>query len=177
MAPSLDLDLVQQLGRDIHSHGNSINSVMSEEEVCPWTLFLTLTLTLLKGSLPYIPKVLPAVIHDPTTRARAVEILESEDFQNNIEKYFIQNVKTEIQGPMNRQIMQSTDAVNYMVQMIKMFASFMFPSSSTDSESTFDQPKSFDYAYEDDQQTSTLDQVVNFVQTMYNLYRKWCLSF
>ena len=57
MAPSLDLDLVQQLGRDIHSHGNSINSVMSEEEVCPWTLFLTLTLTLLKGSLPYIPKV------------------------------------------------------------------------------------------------------------------------
>ena len=46
--------------------------------------------------------------------------------------------------------------------------------NSTDSESTFDQPKSFDYAYEDDQQTSTLDQVVNFVQTMYNLYRKWC---
>ena len=37
--------------------------------------------------------------------------------------------QTEIQGPMNRQIMQSTTAVNYMVQMIKMFASFMFPSS------------------------------------------------
>ena len=65
MAPSLDLDLVQQLGRDIHSHGNSLNSVMSEEEVCPWTLFLTLTLTLLKGSLPYIPKVSQTVAFYP----------------------------------------------------------------------------------------------------------------
>ena len=62
-------------------------------QVCPWTLFLTLTLTLLKGSLPYLPSMLPAVIPDKATRARAVEILESEDFKDNIDKYFIENVK------------------------------------------------------------------------------------
>ena len=90
MAPGLDLDMAQKLGRELHSHGvGGPNSVMTEGEVCPWTLFLTLTLTLLKGSLPYLPKVLPAVISDEATRERAVRILESDDFQNNIEKYLI----------------------------------------------------------------------------------------
>ena len=45
--PALDIDLVQQLGRDLHP---SPNGIMAEDEVCPWTLFLALALTLLKGN-------------------------------------------------------------------------------------------------------------------------------
>ena len=48
MAPALDLDLINQLGRDLHPYPDP-NGLMHEEEVCPWTLFLTMALTLLKG--------------------------------------------------------------------------------------------------------------------------------
>ena len=44
--PALDINLVQQLGRDLHSVSPGY---MGEDEVCPWTLFLTMALTLLKG--------------------------------------------------------------------------------------------------------------------------------
>lgn len=164
MAPGLDLDLAQKLGHELHSHGGP-NSVMGEGEVCPWTLFLTLTLTLLKGSLPYLPKVLPAVISDEVTRERAVRILESDDFQNNIEKYFVENVKTEIQAPMNRQIMQSTEAIKYMVDLIKGFSSIFFPAASHDPNVIYDEPKSY-------YQPSTLEQVINFAQTLYQLSKR-----
>jgi len=167
MAPGLDLDMAQKLGRELHSHGGGPNSVMTEGEVCPWTLFLTLTLTLLKGSLPYLPKVLPAVISDEATRERAVRILESDDFQNNIEKYFVENVKSEIQAPMNRQIMQSTEAIKYMVDLIKGFSSVFFPASSASFEDPnviYDQPKSYE--------PSTLEQVINFAQTLYQLSKR-----
>ena len=44
--PPLDLEMINQLGRDLHPVPNGL---MGEEEVCPWTLFLTMALTLLKG--------------------------------------------------------------------------------------------------------------------------------
>ena len=44
--PAMDLALIQSLGRDLHSHSPGY---IGEDEVCPWTLFLTMALTLLKG--------------------------------------------------------------------------------------------------------------------------------
>ena len=44
--PALDINLINQLGRDLH---NVSPGYMGEDEVCPWTLFLTMALTLLKG--------------------------------------------------------------------------------------------------------------------------------
>ena len=46
-----------------------------------------------KGVMPYVPKVLPAVIPDPAVRRRAEEAFLSEDFKNNIESYFVDNIK------------------------------------------------------------------------------------
>ena len=43
--------------------------------------------------MPYVPKVLPAVIPDPAVRRRAEEAFLSEDFKNNIETYFVDNIK------------------------------------------------------------------------------------
>ena len=44
--PAMDLALIQSLGRDLHHHSPGY---IGEDEVCPWTLFLTMALTLLKG--------------------------------------------------------------------------------------------------------------------------------
>ncbi len=44
--PALDIDMVSRLGHDLHPASTGL---MSEGEVCPWTLFLTMALTLLKG--------------------------------------------------------------------------------------------------------------------------------
>ena len=44
--PAMDLALIQSLGRDLHSHSPGY---MGEDEVFPWTLFLTMALNLLKG--------------------------------------------------------------------------------------------------------------------------------
>ena len=46
-----------------------------------------------KGVMPYVPKVLPAVIPDPAVRRRAEEAFLSEDFKENIESYFVDNIK------------------------------------------------------------------------------------
>ena len=43
--------------------------------------------------MPYVPKVLPAVIPDPAVRRRAEEAFLSEDFKENIESYFVDNIK------------------------------------------------------------------------------------
>ena len=50
--PAMDLSLIESMGRDLHSHSPGY---MSEDEVCPWTLFLTMALTLLKGK-DFVPK-------------------------------------------------------------------------------------------------------------------------
>ena len=47
----------------------------------------------LQGVMPYVPKVLPAVIPDPAVRRRAEEAFLSEDFKENIESYSVDNIK------------------------------------------------------------------------------------
>ena len=133
---ALDLDLVSRLGHDLHPHPGS--SGLAEGEVCPWTLFLTMALTLLKGKfgrsmtplsighaiegathcvqvhipqcfsrfftfvlievgvLPHVPRLLPVFVSDPELRERAALTFESEDFKNNIEEYFVQNIKVSL---------------------------------------------------------------------------------
>ena len=53
--PALDINLINQLGRDLH---NVSPGYMGEDEVCPWTLFLTMALTLLKGGYLYILRII-----------------------------------------------------------------------------------------------------------------------
>ena len=89
MAP-LDLQMIDNLGRELHP---AHTGLMSEEEVCPWTLFLTMALTLLKGVLPHVPRMLPVLVQDPELRERAAETFMSEEFKDNIEEYFVQNIK------------------------------------------------------------------------------------
>ena len=62
-------------------------------KVCPWTLFLTMSLTLLKGLMPHIPAMLPLLVSDPEMRERAEETFLSPEFQENIEEYFVNNIK------------------------------------------------------------------------------------
>ena len=45
--PALDLETINHLGRELHT--GTTAGLMAEDEVCPWTLFLTMALTLLKG--------------------------------------------------------------------------------------------------------------------------------
>ena len=52
--------------------------------------------------MPYVPKVLPAVIPDPVVRRRAEEAFLSEDFKENIESYFVDNIKVRTENFTNR---------------------------------------------------------------------------
>ena len=65
-------------------------------KVCPWTLFLTMSLTLLKGLMPHVPQMLPFLITDPEMRSRAEETFMSPEFQENIEEYFVANIKVRL---------------------------------------------------------------------------------
>merc|ERR1711936_137360 len=68
--PALDINMIESLSRELHPpHTN----LMAETEVCPWTLFLTMSLTLLKGLMPHVPQMLPFLITDPEMRSRAEE--------------------------------------------------------------------------------------------------------
>jgi len=168
--PALDINLVQQLGRDLHSVSPGY---MGEDEVCPWTLFLTMALTLLKGVMPYVPKVLPAVIPDPAVRRRAEEAFLSEDFKNNIESYFVDNIKNEIQAPLNRQIIKSSETIMSVIDMVETLMSAFLPNQSdatgvndNDIGSTDDKPRSYG------QYGGTISQLVNFAKTIYSLSKK-----
>jgi len=168
--PALDINLVQQLGRDLHSVSPGY---MGEDEVCPWTLFLTMALTLLKGVMPYVPKVLPAVIPYPAVRRRAEEAFLSEDFKNNIESYFVDNIKNEIQAPLNRQIIKSSETIMSVIDMVETLMNAFLPNQSdangvndNDIGSTDDKPRSYG------QYGGTISQLVNFAKTIYSLSKK-----
>ena len=45
------------------------------------------------GVLPHVPRMLPVFISDPELRAKAAETFNSEEFQDNIENYFVENIK------------------------------------------------------------------------------------
>jgi len=52
-----------------------------------------MSLTLLKGLMPHIPAMLPLLVSDPEMRERAEETFLSPEFQENIEEYFVNNIK------------------------------------------------------------------------------------
>ena len=52
-----------------------------------------MSLTLLKGLMPHVPALLPLVVSDPEMRMRAEETFMSPEFQDNIEEYFVANIK------------------------------------------------------------------------------------
>lgn len=160
--PAMDLSLINQLGRDLHPANTNL---VSEEEVCPWTLFLTMALTLLKGVMPHVPRMIPVILgNDSELAERAQETFMSEDFQNNIEQYFVESIKEDIQAPLNRQIIKSSDTVMFMVDMVNnFFKTFMGSNNGVNDLGTTDQqPRGFMNA-------NTLGQVFNFAKTLYNL--------
>ena len=75
---------------------SNLLSCISPYQVCPWTLFLTMSLTLLKGLMPHVPAMLPLLVSDPEMRSRAEETFMSPEFQENIEQYFVQNIKVSV---------------------------------------------------------------------------------
>jgi len=174
MPPALDLDLVSRLGHDLHPHpgGNGLG----EGEVCPWTLFLTMALTLLKvGVLPHVPRLLPVFVSDPELRERAALTFESEDFKNNIEEYFVQNIKTDIQSPLNRQILKSSETVMYAVELLNnLITAFMGPENQNgidvDEELNGDKPRDGSLASEGFD-FGNLGQMFDFAKTVYNLMK------
>merc|ERR1712223_301115 len=110
--PALDIHMIESLSRELHP----TTDLMSETEVCPWTLFLTMSLTLLKGLMPHVPQMLPFLITDPEMRSRAEETFLDPEFQENIEEYFVNNIKTDVQAPLNRQIIKSSETIMYIVK-------------------------------------------------------------
>ena len=52
-------------------------AIMTMTQVCPWTLFLTMSLTLLKGLMPHVPAMLPLLVSDPEMRCRITTIKKS----------------------------------------------------------------------------------------------------
>ena len=63
--------------------------------------------------MPYVPKVLPAVIPDPAVRRRAEEAFLSEDFKENIESYFVDNIKVLLYNIISKMLLKN--AITYMV--------------------------------------------------------------
>ena len=97
-----DLTLSTSASMSVTSHHDYIKTSPIENnnpdlsKVCPWTLFLTMSLTLLKGLMPHVPQMLPFLITDPEMRSRAEETFMSPEFQENIEEYFVANIKVGI---------------------------------------------------------------------------------
>lgn len=172
--PALDLSVIDQIGRDLHP---SHPGMLSEGEVCPWTLFLTMALTLLKGVMPHVPRMLPVLVSDPEARLRAQETFESEDFKNNIEKYFVENIKTDIQAPLNRQILRSSETVMQTVDVMNQLINTFIGAPSASSKDDFsgdtnglgdenDSPRNFGLM-----NPNTLSQLFQFGQTLYRMVR------
>jgi hypothetical protein len=162
--PALDLHMIDTLGRALHPHSD----LMSETEVCPWTLFLTMSLTLLKGLMPHVPAMLPLVISDPEMRERAEETFMSPEFQDNIEEYFVNNIKSDIQAPLNRQIIQSSETVMYVVKLMNNFLDYFMGAKaglSSDEGTTDNLPRSSGFSI------AGMDvfKIMDFAKTMYNL--------
>lgn len=167
--PALDIDMVSRLGHDLHP---AQTGGLAEGEVCPWTLFLTMALTLLKGVLPHVPRLLPVFVSDPDLRERAAATFESEDFKNNIEEYFVQNIKTDIQSPLNKQILKSSETVMYAVELLNnLITAFMGPENKdfegNDIGTTDDKPRTGGLANDMGQ----LGQMFEFAKTIYNLMK------
>lgn len=163
--PALDLTMIDTLSRELHPTSN----LMSETEVCPWTLFLTMSLTLLKGVMPHVPAMLPLVVSDPEMRERVLDTFMAPDFQENIDQYFVDNIKSDIQAPLNRQIIQSSETVMYIVKLMNNFFDYFMGGAAgvmqNDAGKTDNMPRSSGI------NIGGMDvfQIMDFVRTLYNL--------
>jgi len=169
--PALDIHMIESLSRELHPTTN----LMSETEVCPWTLFLTMSLTLLKGLMPHVPAMLPLLVSDPEMRSRAEATFMDPEFQENIEQYFVENIKSDIQAPLNRQILQSSETIMYLVKLSNNFFDYFMGGASkvlsgaldgNGVDETDNMPRSgsgFSIGGMD------VMQIFDFVRTMYNL--------
>jgi len=158
----MDLALIQSLGRDLHSHSPGY---IGEDEVCPWTLFLTMALTLLKGVMPHVPRMLPYVISDDEMRQKVEDTFTSQEFMDNLEGYFVDNIKNDIQAPLNRQIIKSSETIMYFVDIMdSMLTSFMGPKDKNDEGTTDNRPRGLNFG-----NLGYLGQAIQFMQAMYQL--------
>lgn len=163
--PAMDLALIQSLGRDLHHHSPGY---IGEDEVCPWTLFLTMALTLLKGVLPHVPRMLPVLISDPDIRQKVEDTFTSQEFMDNLEGYFVDNIKNDIQAPLNRQIIKSSETIMYFVDILdNMLGTFMGPRN--DQGTTDDRPRQYVDGWNGI--GGMLGQLVTFAQSLYQLTR------
>merc|ERR1711997_909880 len=53
--------------------------------------------------------------------SRAEETFLSPEFQENIEEYFVNNIKSDVQAPLNRQIIKSSETIMYIVKLMNNF--------------------------------------------------------
>lgn len=168
--PALDINMIQSLSRELHP----TTDLMSETEVCPWTLFLTMSLTLLKGLMPHVPQMLPLLVSDPEMRSRAEETFMSPEFQENIEQYFVENIKSDIQAPLNMQIIKSSETIMYIVKIMNNFFDYFMGGASAalsgalnvnSVDQTDNMPRSSGLSIGG----FDLFQIFDFVRTMYNL--------
>lgn len=158
--PALDLEMINRLGHDLHPTSTGL---MAEEEVCPWTLFLTMALTLLKGVLPHVPKMLPVLVQDEELRERAIETFTSDEFKNNIEEYFVENIKNDIQAPLNRQIIKSSETVMYGVDIMNnLINTFIGGNANNDLGKTDNMPRGI-------MGNGNLGKIMQFAKTLYQL--------
>merc|ERR1712113_698012 len=147
--------MIESLSRELHP----TTDLMSETEVCPWTLFLTMSLTLLKGLMPHVPQMLPFLITDP-------------EFQENIEEYFVNNIKTDVQAPLNRQIIKSSETIMYIVKLMNNFFDyFMGGAGAALADGFGNSVDNTDNSPRSGLEVGGLDvmQVLDFMRTLYNL--------
>jgi len=170
--PALDINMIESLSRELHP----TSDLMSETEVCPWTLFLTMSLTLLKGLMPHVPQMLPLLVTDPEMRSRAEETFMSPEFQENIEQYFVENIKSDIQAPLNRQIIKSSETIMYMVKLMNNFFDYFMGGASAALSGALDGngiDKTDDMPRMGDSGLSIagfdIMQGLEFIRTLYNL--------
>merc|ERR1711913_56897 len=154
--PALDINMIESLSRELHPpHTN----LMAETEVCPWTLFLTMSLTLLKGLMPHVPQMLPFLITDP-------------EFQENIEEYFVNSIKTDVQAPLNRQIIKSSETIMYIVKLMNNFFDyFMGGAGAALADGFGNSLQSTDNTPRSGLAIGGIDvvQVLDFMRTLYSL--------
>jgi len=170
--PALDINMIESLSRELHPTGG----LMSETEVCPWTLFLTMSLTLLKGLMPHVPQMLPLLVTDPEMRSRAEETFMSPEFQENIEQYFVENIKADIQAPVNKQILRSSETIMYIVKLINNFFDYFMGGASAALAGSMMNGNSVDQTDNMPRASSGINiggfdmfQILDFMRTMYNL--------
>ena len=51
---------------------------------------------LASGVLPHVPKMLPVLISDPEMRQKVEETFTSQEFMDNLENYFVENIKVNV---------------------------------------------------------------------------------